>query len=346
MTNFSILATFGWRPFFQQQLSLDEWETAQPVRVTAQHKSRLVVTSDQGTQTLPITPAMPAITVGDWLLLDDLGTFVRILARQTCFKRKSPGSKVESQLIAANVDVALIVCSLNDDFSLNRIERYLALVHESGAEPVVVLSKADLSDDTVHAIEQVQALSPLLSVISLDCRSSQAREALQDWLIEGKTLAVLGSSGVGKSTLINTLAGDCLQATGSIREDDDKGRHTTTHRALLTMPSGALLLDTPGMRELQLADCDAGLETTFADITALAEHCKFSDCQHQGEPNCAVQAAITSGDIDQRRLDNYLKLRKEEKFNTASLSQRRAADKALGKYYKRTLNAAHTLKGR
>ena len=306
----------------------------------------LTVASEHGLQDLPLLHSMPTMVVGDWVLLDAHGHFVRLLERSTCFRRKAAGEKVDWQLISANVDTAFILTSANEDFNLNRIERFLALANEAGAEPVVVLSKADLVDDIAPFIEKVSALGNHPATLSVNCLDSDSLRQLDDWIREGETLVVLGSSGVGKSTLINTLLGETRQQTGGIRDDDAKGRHTTTRRSLIAMPRGGLILDTPGMRELQLADAREGIAATFADIEALAEQCRFVDCQHQQEPGCAVRRAVESGEIDQRRLDNYLKLLREEALNSASLSEKRARDRATGKYYKRTLAESQKLKGR
>lgn len=340
------LGELGWQPFFQQQLSMEEWDAATPARVVEQHKSELEVATEAGARTLEITHAMPPLTVGDWILLDDDGLFLRDLERKSCFSRKAPGSKLSRQLIAANVDTAFIVCSMNEDFNLNRIERYLSVVNNAEAEPVVVLSKIDLCADPQALSQQVQALDNMLCVVSVNSLSSDSVSQLMPWCNSGKTVVLLGSSGAGKSTLSNRLLDDERQDTGSIREGDAKGRHTTTRRSLLKMPAGAMILDTPGMRELQLADCEDGIANTFSDIIDLADDCRFGDCQHGNEPGCAVQAAIETGALDERRLSNYLKLSREQALNSASLAQRRASDKDLSKYYKRTQGEAKKLKGR
>lgn len=346
MTDFRSIAALGWRPFFQQQLTLEELNDCVPARVIEQHKSIITIATESSVLNIDLQRSMPDIVVGDWVLLDNNKRFCRLLDRSTCFKRKAAGSKMDWQLISANVDTAFIICSLNEDFNLNRIERYLSLVNEAGAEPVVLLSKSDLSDSPQEFISKVQSLDNQLSVESVNCLDSSSVIKLHHWIKEGETIVVLGSSGVGKSTLINTLLGVERQGTAGIREDDDKGRHTTTRRSLIPMPTGGLILDTPGMREIQLAECREGISSTFSDVEVLANQCRYTDCQHQSEPGCAVRKAIENGEIDQRRLDNYLKLLREEAVNSASLADKRAKDRALGKFYKRTLTESQKLKGR
>jgi ribosome biogenesis GTPase len=271
------------------------------------------------------------MTVGDWVILNHQQQFSRLLERRSLFSRKAAGSKVAEQLIAANVDTVFIVCSLNHDFNLSRIERYLALINEADVEPVIVLTKADLCDDADELKAQVQKLDPLLMVESVNGLDESDVAKLMSWCGEGQTVAFIGSSGVGKSTLVNTLLGEQEQATGGIREDDSKGRHTTTSRSIHLLPSGGILMDTPGMREIQLADCEAGVSETFADVEALADNCRFNDCQHQTEPGCAVQAAIEDGSLELRRFTNYQKLLREQAHNGASLAEQRAQNKQFGK---------------
>jgi len=334
------LSQLGWKAFYQQQLSLEEWETYTPCRVMAQHRSGLELLSESGPLTLPSNPNMPDLTVGDWILIDANGIFIRVLERLSTFSRKASGSKVSTQLIAANIDTLFIVCSLNHDFNLSRLERYLALAKENQVEAIVVLSKSDCCDDPSLYIKQTQSLDPLMIVEAVNGLDPLSIDALRPWCKGGKTVAFVGSSGVGKSTLVNALLNTSIQDTGSVRGDDSKGRHTTTGRSLHLMESGGLLLDTPGMREIQLADCEQGIEQAFAEILTLADSCQFSNCQHHSEPGCSVKAAIESGDLDERRLNNYFKLMREQAFNSASLAEKRAHYRKQSRFYRSVMSEA------
>lgn len=347
----SRLQLLGWKPFFQQQLTLDELNDYEPLRVMAVHRSQLDLAGEGGGRTLPLTPALAADdveerpTVGDWLLLErGSGRFLRRLERSSLFRRMAPGGR-QLQLIAANVDSVLIVSSCNKDFNLSRIERYLALVREAGCRSCLALTKADLCDDTGAYTEALHGYRdlPVALVNGLDADSVAQ---LRQWCLPGETIALLGSSGVGKSTLLNTLSGEQLAATAGIREDDSKGRHTTRHRALYPLAWGGLLLDSPGMRELGLVDAEQGLAATFDDIGALAGRCRFADCAHESEPGCAVQAAIESGDLDQRRLHNWRKLERELERNGRTLAEQRAGDRALGQFYREVQSHARERKQR
>lgn len=344
VTNFLSLANLGWQPFFQQQLSIEDWDEFQPARIVEYHKSSLEIATEAGKHTLALSRSMTNLAVGDWVLLDESRNFVRALDRKSCFRRKSAGHQISEQLIAANVDTAFIVCSLNEDFNLNRIERYLSVVNDAGADPVVVLSKMDICSDPDSLRAEVQSLDSLLCVEMVNSLKTESVSGLMHWCKPGKTLVLLGSSGAGKSTLVNSLMNEEIQATSNIRESDSKGKHTTTRRSLLLMPDGAMILDTPGMRELQLADCEAGVSTTFADIELIAERCRFSDCQHDSEPDCAVKKAIEAGELDERRLINYLKLLREQAINGASLAERRSNDRELSRYYKKVQRESKQLK--
>ncbi|MBY6185151.1 ribosome small subunit-dependent GTPase A [Marinobacter hydrocarbonoclasticus] len=338
------LQELGWKPFFQQQLTLEQWDSL-AARVTVVHRNRLVLQSERGQLDLPLLPAMPAFAVGDWLLLDAEGQYIEQLERQSLFRRRAAGPGVNEQLIAANVDTLFIVTSCNEDFNLNRLERYLALAHEAEVDPVVVLTKMDLHPDPDTLLRDVQRLDPMLMVLAVNALNHDSVQALAPWCGRGKTVALMGSSGVGKSTLINTLLGEQAQSTGAIREDDSKGRHTTTGRSLHLMVHGGLLLDTPGMRELQLTDCEQGVNEVFAEITQLAERCRFADCQHDSEPGCAIQAAIASGELSERRLNSYQKLMREQAHNTATLAEKRSRDKAFAKHCQSVQSHHRKMKG-
>lgn len=334
------VTTLGWNNLFQQQLTLEDLEQELiAARITEHHRSSYKLLTETEEISLEIHKSLPAMTVGDWVLLDSEQRFVRLLDRQSLFHRKAAGSKVNEQLIAANVTSLFIVCSLNDDFNLSRIERYLAIAHEADVEPVIVLTKADLCLDLDEKKALVQKLDPLLMVESVNALDQQQCKRLLPWCQNGKTVAFMGSSGVGKSTLVNSLLQQQAQQTGGIRENDSKGRHTTTSRSLHFMPSGAVLIDTPGMRELQLVDCAEGVAETFSDVESLVAQCRFSDCQHQEEPGCRVREAIESGQLEQRRLNNYLKLLREQQHNSATIAEKRASYKQQTKYYKRVQNA-------
>lgn len=334
------LTTLGWNNLFQQQLTLEDIEHQRiAARVIEHHRSGYKLLCESGEINLEVHKSLPSMTVGDWVLLDVDSRFVRLLERQSLFQRKAAGSKVSEQLIAANVTSLFIVCSLNDDFNLSRIERYLAIAHEAEVEPVIVLTKADLTEQLDEKKTQVQKLDPLLMVESVNALDYQQCQRLLAWCNNGKTVAFMGSSGVGKSTLVNSLLQQQAQQTGGIRQSDSKGRHTTTSRSLHFMPSGAVLIDTPGMRELQLVDCADGVAETFSDVESLAAQCRFSDCQHQDEPGCCIRQAIESGHLEQRRLNNYLKLIREQQHNSATIAQKRATYKQQTKYYKRVQNA-------
>ena len=290
-------------------------------------------------------PPGPDATVGDWLMFDkENPRNSRVLDRKSIVKRRAAGRERQVQLIAANIDTAFIVTSCNQDFNVARLERYIALAMESDITPVVVLTKIDLCDSPEPFVDDAKSISDEVVVVALDARSAQPATLLAPWCRPGQTVAFLGSSGVGKSTLTNSLSGGNDIETQGIREGDDKGRHTTTHRELHFVQDGYAILDTPGMRELQLTDVAGGIEHLFADFQELATQCKFNDCAHETEPGCAILAAVESGDIDPSRLQRWKKLAAEDKFNSESLAQRKAKGKSLAKLIKTSKAAKSRVK--
>lgn len=325
----SALEMLGWQPFFAQQISAEDLADRPPVRVTEVHRSALQVIGDGIDRSIGF---IADATVGDWVLFDPLQPQAsRLLKRKSLIKRRAPGSDRREQLIAANIDTVFIVSSCNQDFNVARLERYVALAFEAEITPVILLTKADLSDDVDTYVSQARAISEQVPVVTIDARGAEPRAKLTEWCGQGQTVAFLGSSGVGKSTLTNALAGNQAIETAAIREDDARGRHTTTSRQLHVMPGGCLVLDTPGMRELQLTDAASGIGDVFADLAELATQCRFNDCQHETEPGCAITKAVKAGEIDAARLDRWRKLMAEQAFNSASLAERKTKDKTFGK---------------
>ena len=307
------------------------------MRVVEVHRSGFALKGDG------IEAEMPpdaAITVGDWLLYDrEAPSESRLLERTSLIKRRAPGHDRREQLIAANIDTAFIVTSCNADFNIARLERYVALAFEAEVTPVILLTKPDLCDDPERYAQEAATVSELVPVVVVNAKSDAPVEVLRDWCKPGQTVAFLGSSGVGKSTLTNALMRDDAIETQAIREDDAKGRHTTTRRELYVIPGGPVVLDTPGMRELQLTDAAYGLETLFSDLTELAASCRFRDCAHDTEPGCAIRAAVERGDVDADRLERWRKLDAEDRFNSETLAERRSRDKSFGKMVKQAMKA-------
>jgi ribosome biogenesis GTPase len=279
-------------------------------------------------------------------LAEQAGTIHAILPRHTKFSRKTAWQATEEQVVAANVDVVFIVTSVNEDLNLRRLERYLILARESGADPVVLLTKIDLAPDVGSAVAEVDSVAFDIPVHGLSSKTGEGLDDVRSYLRPGITAALLGSSGVGKSTLVNTLAGEELLATQDIR-DDGRGRHTTTRRELVQLPGGGLVIDNPGMRELQLWVADEGLEEAFTDVTALFGQCRFSDCRHESEPGCAVKAALADGTLAPERWESYLQLQAELEYLGRRIDKRAAAEeRRRWRSVSREARAARRAKGR
>jgi ribosome biogenesis GTPase len=323
------LEELGWRAFFSEQVPPEEARQCRPVRVMAVHRGKIAVRGE-GLQ-LSITPYIPGAlpsddhpTVGDWLLVDSATSQpTRVLRRLNLFKRRAPGDPRKEQMIAANIDTVFIVASCNQDFSVARLERYLVLARDVGVNPVVVLTKSDLTETPDAYAAAARAIEAGLRVEIVNGRDRSSTASLAAWCGKGKTVALLGSSGVGKSTLVNTLRGSDSVATQPIRANDDTGRHTTTVRQMHRLDQGGWLLDTPGMRELQLSDAAAGVSEIFDDLLVVAQRCRFSNCAHGSEPGCAVQAAIAEGTLTSERFDRWSRLTKEDGVTAPYPSRRR-----------------------
>jgi ribosome biogenesis GTPase len=329
----STLFELGWKPFFSEQLSLEDKHEGQPVRVMSVHRG-MVTVAGEGFQD-SISSSLPNSqgpedrpTVGDWLLIDRGRSIIRILDRTSLFKRSAPGDDRRLQLIAANVDTLFVVTSCNQDFNVARLERYLVLAGEVDVRPVIVLTKADLSPDPTAFVEAARSLQPGVQVQLVDARSSDSVGSLAEHCGIGNTVALVGSSGVGKSTLVNTMTASESAATQPVRESDGKGLHTTTvrqmHRLGFGQEGGGWLVDTPGMRELQMSEVSAGVAEVFDDIVAITLRCRFTNCTHTDEPTCAIRDATAEGTLDPARLARWRKLADEDVVNTGIAERRRA----------------------
>lgn len=339
------LSQLGFDPFFQQQVTQAHAHFL-PARIAAQHRGQYDVWYDGGQGTAALTGRMAKQlqpeqfpTVGDWVLLKEMPTaepalIECILERRTAFSRGAAGRQSREQVVAANIDVVFAVCGLDNDYNPARIERYLARIWAGGAQPVVILNKIDICDRTAQRVAEIESLCMGVPVYAVSATRQEGLAVLNNHVGPGITTAFMGSSGAGKSTLINALLGEERMRTAEIRATDGRGRHTTTHRQLLFVPQGGLLIDTPGMRELQLLD-EEGLDTLFADIEELALGCRFRDCRHEGEPGCGVRAAVEAGALPAERLEHYHKLEKEAKANELrhNTHLQRKSEKVWGTLY-------------
>lgn len=321
------LENLGWNDFFNNHFETYRCKGCNAGRVVSEHKNMYRIKTPEKEMLAKVSGKMihmasgradyPA--VGDWVVVsenspDGISTIHAVLPRKSKFSRKAAGNTSTEQIVAANIDVIFLVNALNNDYNTRRIERYLTLVWDSGASPVIVLSKADLSDTVELKKAELEAAAPGVPVHDISCYTGSGLDSLYNYLKPGCTVALLGSSGAGKSTLINCLTGEDTQLVREVREGDDRGRHTTTCRELIVLPGGALIIDTPGMRELQLWNADEGLHSAFEDVDFLAKRCRFNNCSHTTEPGCAVQQAIIRGELAMERYDNFLKLQKELEY--------------------------------
>jgi len=333
--------------------NIDESKTI--ARIIATHKDRYEIVCNNGQGFAKIkrgcyydNPNSIYPTTGDFVIIEWNSTgdsmICETLKRESSFSRTASSSdrnhelhNQHEQLVAANFDYVFIMQSLNNNFNLHRLERYLSLSWESGAIPVIILTKSDLVENIQEYIEQVESIAFGVDVYAVSCITGYGLDSIKKYFSKGNTIVFLGSSGVGKSTLVNTLYGDNVMKTSDIREEDSRGRHTTTSRNLIMLPNGAMIIDTPGMRELGMWNAENGINKTFQDIEQYIGMCKFSDCTHTNEPGCKILEAIVNGEIDQERFEQYLKLQKESRYNTDSnqyLQEKRNKFKEISKINK------------
>ncbi len=324
---------------------LDQFETG---RIIEEHKERYLVATDRGEYEAEITGHLrfsatsredfPA--VGDWVALSvhepDFALIHAILPRTSVIRRQAIGRAGEIQIIATNIHGAFLVQAVDRDFNINRLERYLTICHTSGVKPVIVLTKTDLVDQSRidEVLELIKKRVKDVPVIAISNETLEGYAAIDGLMDKGKTYCLLGSSGVGKSTLLNNLSGRAIMKTGSISESTQRGKHVTSHRELILLENGAVLIDNPGMREVGIADSSSGLETTFDRILSLAPDCKFKDCSHTGEAGCAVIAAVEQGEVDRASYENYLKMEREKARFESTVAERRRKERQWGKMYK------------
>lgn len=330
----------------------EKLEHFEPARVVAVHKDSYTITNGEvdvlaelvGKIIYSAESPLDFPAVGDWVLAQfyDDNTFSivhEILPRQSLLKRKTPGKKVDFQLIAANIDIAFIVQSLNENFNIRRLERYLVMVNESKIQPIVLLSKSDLikAEEIEGRINEIKEIMPDTQILPFSNENETSLKSVRDLLKPGMTHCLLGSSGVGKTTLLNNLVGEQVFKTKTVSKKESKGRHATTSRQLTVLPGGAMMVDTPGMRELGNISIETGLDQTFSELSELAGNCRFSNCTHVHEKGCAILQAVADGQVSADRHENYIKMHKESVYNEMSYLEKRRKDKEFGKHCKRVM---------
>ncbi|MDY7031539.1 MAG: ribosome small subunit-dependent GTPase A [Thermodesulfobacteriota bacterium] len=346
------LEKLGFGKWFQDNINLVDLNRFGIARVMAVHKDSYIINNGEndvcaellGKMVFSATSPIDYPAVGDWVFADfyDENTFSiihNVLPRKSLLKRKTPGKKIDFQLIAANIDVAFIVQSLDTDFNLRRLERYLVMVKESNIKPIVLLSKSDLlnKESIGKRVEEIRKIMPSSHVQPFSNKDESGLKNIKDLLAPRQTYCLLGSSGVGKTTLLNNLIGESIFAIKTVRERDRKGRHATTYRQLIKLDCEAMLIDTPGMRELGNFSVETGIDETFTEITELSEQCRFNNCTHVDEKGCAVREAVKNGQVSEKRYRNYIKMKKESIYNEMSYLEKRQKDKQFGKLCKNVM---------
>ncbi len=343
------LADLGFSDWFEDQIVDKESNDFELARVVSVHKDSCVITNGiwqtraEVTGKLMFSAESPLDfpTVGDWVYVqffgeDTAAIIHEILPRRSILKRKTAGKKIEFQAIASNIDIAFVVQSLDADLSLRRLERYLVMIRDGNILPVVLLSKKDLLQkaELDEKLKEIREAIPNCEIVAFSSNDDDGIDSIGEFLSLGKTFCLVGSSGVGKTTLLNKLIGEEVFATKKVRENDSKGKHTTTNRQLIILESGAMIIDTPGMRELGNIGVESGIESVFDEITELEDQCKYSDCSHTNEQGCAVLSAVENGEITEERFENYKKMKAESAHNEMSYIEKRSKSKKLGKLYK------------